>query len=182
LRDPQTLRITASSLELEPRKAAGVTHKHGKLDQLFLAEWQMQDTGRLSQTCACQPAKYLAVPKALGDVIREFRERANVSQTALARAAGVDPAILSRIEAGSRTSMQIATLCRIAEALEVSLDELAGAAGLMRSKPKGSPTVGGRLRGNEDLSNVQRLLKRASDQIEALKRAPEPKPGRRRKP
>lgn len=75
----------------------------------------------------------------LGAVIRELRERAGVTQRELARAMGIDQPGLARIEASRRRGMQFATMCRLAEHLGVSLDQIAIAAGLIAHLPPGEP-------------------------------------------
>jgi transcriptional regulator with XRE-family HTH domain len=117
--------------------------------------------------------------KHLGEVIRDLRKRAGVSQVALARAAGIDPAIVSRIEAGSREGMHFGNLCRVARALDVSLDDIAAAAGLLPSTQRSASKSSGRLRFNEGVRQVQTLLGRAADQLESLKSTPEGRAHRR---
>ncbi len=56
--------------------------------------------------------------------IRQLREAKSWSLQALADYANMDRANLSRIEAGQAVNMYFSTLCKIAEALEVSPGEL----------------------------------------------------------
>lgn len=72
--------------------------------------------------------------KSLGRAIADLRQRLKLSQAALARAARLDPGELGRIESGERKTPSFQTVCRIAVALGVSLDELAGSAGLIKRK------------------------------------------------
>ncbi len=113
--------------------------------------------------------------KKLGEVIRDLRKRAKISQSTLSRQAGLSPTILSRLEAGQRAGMQFESLCRIAQALEISLDEIASEAGLLpaRGRARGKPPT--RLRYNEDVRQVQGLLARASEKMEDLKGGPDTK-------
>ena len=60
---------------------------------------------------------------AIGERVREFRTNANLTQAALAEKAGIEPSNLSHIERAA-TKVSLPTLMRIANALEVSLDEL----------------------------------------------------------
>ena len=94
----------------------------------------------------------------LGDVIRTLRESSGLSRNALARAAKIDPAILTRLEQNERDTVRVTTLCRIAEALDVSLDDLASAAGFF-SKRRGRPMVsqGRSIVLREALERIQRL-------------------------
>jgi transcriptional regulator with XRE-family HTH domain len=120
--------------------------------------------------------------KKLGEVIREMRKHAKISQSTLCREAGLSPTILSRLEAGERSGMQFDNLCRIARALDVTLDEIAIEAGLLppRLRPRGKPTS--RLQYNEDVRQVQGLLERASGKLEDLKNGPDAKRQRGKTP
>ena len=60
---------------------------------------------------------------AIGERIREARIRANLTQAALAEKAGIEPSNLSHIERAA-TKVSLPTLMNIANALEVTLDEL----------------------------------------------------------
>lgn len=111
------------------------------------------------------------VAKSLGQVIIELRESVGLSQTALARAAKIDPAILSRLESGARDAVQFATLCRLAQALGVSLDDVAGATGLCEPKqrPTALPSRAEQLALAERLGEIERLLERALASLAELK-------------
>lgn len=61
----------------------------------------------------------------LGSRIRIWRKRRNLSQVRLADLAGITQSTLSNYENGRREPA-VSTLIRIAEVLDVSLDELAG--------------------------------------------------------
>ncbi len=60
----------------------------------------------------------------LGQRIRELREQRSLSQAALGRAIGVPNTTIIRIESGSIESPSPDKLARLAEALEVDLEEL----------------------------------------------------------
>ncbi len=77
----------------------------------------------------------LGMPKVkpLGPVIRALREEAGISRHALARIAKLDPAVVVRIETQTRAGVQFATVCHLAAALGVSLDELAERVHLKKS-------------------------------------------------
>ena len=61
--------------------------------------------------------------KDMGKRIREFRESKHMTQAALSELAGIEPSNLSHIERAA-TKVSLPTLINIANALEVSLDEL----------------------------------------------------------
>ena len=61
--------------------------------------------------------------KDMGKRIREFRESKHMTQAALSELAGIEPSNLSHIERAA-TNVSLPTLMNIANALEVSLDEL----------------------------------------------------------
>lgn len=66
-----------------------------------------------------------ALDQSFGSSIAAWRERSALSQTALARAAGISKAYLSQIETGARRG-SVRALKAIAQALGVSLDQLVG--------------------------------------------------------
>ena len=61
--------------------------------------------------------------KDMGKRIREIRESKHMTQAALSELAGIEPSNLSHIERAA-TKVSLPTLMNIANALEVSLDEL----------------------------------------------------------
>jgi transcriptional regulator with XRE-family HTH domain len=63
--------------------------------------------------------------QAIGKAIRQQRDRARMSQSALARKAKVGRVTLNRIEMGTQQP-ELATLDRIAKALKIPLRELVG--------------------------------------------------------
>jgi transcriptional regulator with XRE-family HTH domain len=65
----------------------------------------------------------------LGDVLRRARERAKLSQSELADAAGVSQVVISRIEANTRESPRFVNVLKIAYACGLSLDRLASECG-----------------------------------------------------
>ena len=62
----------------------------------------------------------------IGERLRQLRELANLSQNQLAQKAKVSQSVISGIESGRRTSLNLTTAKRLAQALGVSLDLLAG--------------------------------------------------------
>lgn len=106
------------------------------------------------------------MPKSLGFGIRTLRERAGISQYALARATGIDPAILSRLESGVRESIRFEYLVAIAEALEVSLDDVAAEAGFTRRRSGAAVSPTGALpRLLHGIESAQRHLERAQESL-----------------
>lgn len=67
-------------------------------------------------------------PSPLARTIRQLRRDRELSQEALANAAGVHPKHLSEIERGNKDP-RASTVARLAEALGVSIGELYGQAG-----------------------------------------------------
>lgn len=61
--------------------------------------------------------------EAIGRQVRTWRLRRHVSQAGLAQAAGINQASISNYEAGKR-ELRVSTLIRIADALNVRIDEL----------------------------------------------------------
>lgn len=62
----------------------------------------------------------------LGDRIRVYREKKGWNQRELARQARVDHAWISRVESGERNNLSLDAAKRIALALGVTVDYLAG--------------------------------------------------------
>jgi transcriptional regulator with XRE-family HTH domain len=74
------------------------------------------------------------MPKSVGTALKTFRMRAHLSQQGLADAAGVHPAIISRLEGGKRQAARFDILLALVDALGVTLDDLAKEAGIRRAK------------------------------------------------
>ena len=64
-----------------------------------------------------------ALYKAIGSRIREARQKLGISQAALAEKSRISLPHISDVELGKK-KMQVATFIRIAEALQISTDEL----------------------------------------------------------
>ena len=62
----------------------------------------------------------------IGARIKHFRERKGLNQSELARLCGITPATISRLESGGLKDVQTAIAKRLALALGVSIDHLAG--------------------------------------------------------
>ena len=62
----------------------------------------------------------------LGKNIKKFRKKMNLSQEGLAQKAGITWSSIVKIETGAQDNPTIKTLIKIADALNVSLDELVG--------------------------------------------------------
>jgi len=73
----------------------------------------------------------------VGRVLRALRKEAGLSVAALARAAKLDPATLTRIEAEDRTHVRFSSVCQVASALGVSMDEIASQVGLIKEEARG---------------------------------------------
>jgi len=73
----------------------------------------------------------------LGQAIRRIRQEARLSQKDLAEAAGIDQSYLSMIESDQRRNPGTRIIARLAQALQVSIDDLASRAGyLPRLEPE----------------------------------------------
>ena len=67
----------------------------------------------------------------LGQAIRAIREQVGLSQKELADAAGIDQSYMSMIESGQRSNPGTRIIARLAQALQVSIDDLAADAGYL---------------------------------------------------
>lgn len=112
----------------------------------------------------------------LGEYIARLRKEAKLSRSALARAARVDPSILVRLESGDRAEVRLETLCRLADSLGVTLDDLATAAGL-RPKRRGTVNLTGASEVVRLRSALERIMKIANGalEIDAPKKSAKPK-------
>lgn len=106
----------------------------------------------------------------LGLAIRRLREESGISRYALAKAAAIDYAVLSRLEAGSSRGVQFLTVIRVAEALDVSLDELASVAGLSAKRS----AAGTRSHFVHLISKAQRAQTRLVQALNELKQITDP--------
>jgi len=114
--------------------------------------------------------KSLSRAKPLGRALRALRQEAGLTRFALAKAARLDPAALSRIEGGSRVDVRFSAVCQLAAALGISVDEIALRAGLLNRK--GVPH--GRVKAQRaalahGLRSLERVLVRATATIERLR-------------
>jgi transcriptional regulator with XRE-family HTH domain len=87
----------------------------GTQGQLF--RYSIQD-----RTLQLQPAQAAA---RVGAALRAYRMRRELSQSDLARLAGVSPSAISQVERGER-GLSVETLLTLAERLHITLDELLG--------------------------------------------------------
>jgi transcriptional regulator with XRE-family HTH domain len=67
----------------------------------------------------------------LGQAIREIRQEVGVTQKNLAQAAGIEQSYLSMIESDQRLNPGTKVMARLAQALQVSIDDLASRAGYL---------------------------------------------------
>lgn len=110
--------------------------------------------------------KTQAAPR-LGSVIRRLREVAGLTQHALAKAAAVDQAVLARIEGTARAGVQFDTVCRLARALDVSLDALAAEAGLGR-RSTGTLKPGSKANHIGEIAKARKALERALLELDRI--------------
>lgn len=92
--------------------------------------------------------------RTLGDALKVARQRQRLTQSAVAKAAGVPQPLLSQLEANKRHDCSLSTASALCDALGLSLDRLV------------SEIFGGRRRGHEqDLSAGEMLA--AAERIDA---------------
>ena len=75
----------------------------------------------------------------LGQTIRTIRQEQGLSQKEVAVAAGVDQSYLSMIESGRRRNPGTLIVARLAQVLDVSIDELAARAGYLPNPQLADP-------------------------------------------
>lgn len=103
--------------------------------------------------------------QSLGKVIRAARKRAGLPAAQVARRAELDPAYYGRIEAGRVPNPPFATVVRVARALGLSLDELAG---LAAEDPARRKAAAERVRRDRALEALEADLKRAIARLDGL--------------
>jgi ParB family chromosome partitioning protein len=82
-----------------------------------------------------QPASSIA------EVLRQAMAAKNLSGRALARKAGLDQSVISRLLSGARSDVETATARKLAEALDLRLEQLLGDAGAPAPAAAGDPAV-----------------------------------------
>jgi transcriptional regulator with XRE-family HTH domain len=60
----------------------------------------------------------------LKDNVKRFRKEKNLSQEELAKEAGITYTTLAKIESGNNTNPTVKTIQKIAQALDVTIDDL----------------------------------------------------------
>lgn len=120
-----------------------------------------------------QPSRSAKQKPSLGSALRELREEAAVSRSALARSAEIDVSTLARLEYGERATVNFEALCRIAEALNTSLDEIAARAGLLRRRGRRGGSAGvSAIAALEALQRVSSITSAALEVIRPKTRRP----------
>lgn len=106
----------------------------------------------------------------LGPTLKAIREEAGLTISAVARSAGIDPAVLSRVESGAR-GLRFETVCRIAGALGASLDDIARVGGYLEGTASGKRAARNAvsIKRAEIISSVQRTLRAAIGKLDEAK-------------
>jgi transcriptional regulator with XRE-family HTH domain len=98
------------------------------------------------------------VARTIGEILRERRERLNMKQSELAKAAHVPQGRISTIEGGTeRPSFEV--IARLAAALDLSLDVIAVEMGWRRAR---------RTRGTEIVRRLEKLERAADEHVSEL--------------
>lgn len=110
--------------------------------------------------------------KSVGRVLQELRSEAGLTVAALARAAHLEPAAISRIETGERPNVRFTTMCQLAAALGVSVDEIAMRAGIVKQKGviRGGSASAPSAAALEGLTAVESLLEQARYRVVRVKK------------
>jgi transcriptional regulator with XRE-family HTH domain len=114
--------------------------------------------------------------KSVGEVLRAMREDADLSRSAVARRAKMEPNALLRVETGGSPSFEM--VWRVARALGVSLDAVAAAAFGKGARPKAQ--VSDAIT-EEALVRLASVLGDASEIVVALREGRSVSPPRRRR-
>jgi transcriptional regulator with XRE-family HTH domain len=114
--------------------------------------------------------------KTVGEVLRQIREEADLSRSAVARKAGMEPGALLRVEQGRAPSFEL--VYRVAKALGVSMDDIATAAFGRGAKPKAEA---GAAYLAEGLARLDAALTEGAEIVAALRTETSVSPPRRRR-
>jgi transcriptional regulator with XRE-family HTH domain len=107
--------------------------------------------------------------KAFGRIIRELREEADLSRSALARVARMTEGEVWRVENEARTNLRFITVFRLASALGISLDDLAARAGLGGTGVRKGHPAATAAKLLEKTAIIESLLTKATREVAALK-------------
>lgn len=135
------------------------------------------------QVAPCRPAIFHSVAKqarpsqtrtgkaevtTIGQALRIARERAALTQTAVARAAGVDPSQINKLEADEYADPRFSTVARVCEVLGLSLDAVAINAGLRSGGRTAHFEASNIIHLIEGLQQVNRLNHKAVEHLQRL--------------
>ncbi len=107
--------------------------------------------------------------KNVGAVLKGARQRAGLSQHAVARRLGIATSQVSQVESGRRADPQFSTVARMAAIVNISLDEIAAQYGLAEyvERPrKSTAKASGATRAASLLLSVQRNAATLSKKVE----------------
>lgn len=109
----------------------------------------------------------LYVPKSLGEVLKAARLRSGLSQSAVARHAGMDASQISKLEADERGDARFSTIAALSDVLGISMDVVAAECGLRTKMTRASLEGRGPESAHlaEVLSAADRTLDRAHAQL-----------------
>ncbi len=109
------------------------------------------------------------MPKPIGPILRALREETGMTQTALAKRLKITPQALSRVESGTSEDIRWSTVARIAEILDISLDDLATESGYRKRRSTPRPPSE-EVRVEVCLDAIERDLERLREHIASLRR------------
>lgn len=104
----------------------------------------------------------------VGQALRIARERAELTQTAVARAAGMDPSQINKLEAEEYADPRFSTVARVCEVLGLSLDAVAINAGLRSGGRTAQFEPSNVIYLIEGLQRVNRLNEKAVEGLQRL--------------
>lgn len=103
--------------------------------------------------------------KALGGLLRSARERAGLTQAALAETVGLAPNHLVRLESGEKSNPRFETVALLAAQLGLSLDDLAAACGY-RTTRRDALDASALIRATNTLKALSRKLADATTEVD----------------
>jgi transcriptional regulator with XRE-family HTH domain len=116
------------------------------------------------------------VAKTVGEVLRQIREDADLSRSAVARKAGMEPGALLRVEQGRAPTFEL--VYRVAKALGISMDDVAAAAFGRGARPAAEP---GAAQMAEGLRRLDDVLLEGAQIISSLRSGQSVSPPRRKR-
>lgn len=120
---------------------------------------------------ALLPGKSRGVSNSIGGILRRRRIEEGLSQSVVAKRAGIHAAMLSRIERDERSDPYFTTVARVARVLSLSLDEIASSrAGGEKVARSPRSQHGGLVAAHAEVQRIRKQMERLAKRVGGLER------------